>query len=323
MTRHPKTPRSRRLASLLCALLCVALTVAVTVHAGLERLGDCAAFPASTAVIDGLRAARSVTPPVGSAGTLRLMNANLLADGRGFDGTDARERFGTLRAVLDCYAPDVVTVQEMSLRWYACLLKDRTDYQLVRPFDTGRHLRMNGILYNPDRLLLLQSGAAPFSAGGDERLRCMVWAQFETKADGARFWVLTTHFSRVYAPTEAQDAAVVETQTNELLAKIDELTADGLPLIAAGDFNARENPRSRAYFAYGRLASRLGDARDRASSLFNGAERSVLGSTGDHVFISGAVRVERFALLSHAFLNEMSDHYPVFADLTVDKASNG
>ncbi|MBQ3888111.1 MAG: endonuclease/exonuclease/phosphatase family protein [Clostridia bacterium] len=313
----------RRSVSLPCALLCVALAVAVTVQAAIKRSGDRAAFPASTAVIDGLRAARSVTPPVGSAGTLRLMNANLLSDGRGFDGSDARERFGALRAVLDCYAPDVVTVQEMSLRWYACLLKNRTDYQLVRPFDTGLHLRMNGILYDPDRLLLLQSGAAPFSAGDGERLRCMVWAQFEAKATGARFWVLTTHFSRVRALTEAHDAAAVATQTNELLAKIDELTADGLPLIVAGDFNARENPRSRAYFAYGRLASRLWDARDRAGSLFSGAERPVFGSTGDHVFVSGAVRVERFGLLSHAFLNEMSDHYPVFADLTVDNARNG
>ncbi len=311
---------TRRLAPLLCVFLCLTLAVAATVHVGIRRLGDCAAFPVPDAVTDGLRAARSVFPR--DAGTLRLLNANLLADGRGFDGTDARERFTTFGVVLDCYAPDVVTVQEMSPRWYACLLNNCTAYRLVRAFDTGLHLRMNGILYNPDNLLLLESGAAPFG-GGDERLRCVVWAQFERKADGTRFWVMTAHFSRVRPLTEAADAAAVEKQTNELLAKIDELTADGLPLIAAGDFNARESVRSRAYFAYGRLASRLRDARVGASSLFGGAERTVTAASGDHVFIGGAIHAKRFALLSHDFLREMSDHYPVFADLTVDNASNG
>lgn len=37
----------------------------------------------------------------------------------------------------------------------------------------------------------------------------------------------------------------------------------------------------------------------------------------DHIFIKGGARADTFALLSYDCLAEMSDHYPIFADIAL------
>ncbi len=320
MARKTKKSVRRRLARALCVLLCLAIVTAAGLRTALRKLGDCSAYPLAPEFAAALQTARPTVPE--NTGGLRLMNYNVLSDGKGFTGTDARSRYRALEAVLAFYHPDVVTLQEMSLRWYACLTQNSETYELVRPFDTGIHLRTNGILYTPAKLRLLESGAAPYVEHDDARLRCMVWAEFEEKAGGARFWVVTTHFNLIHAESEAADAAVVSAQTTELLSRIESF--GDAPVLVAGDFNAHEDPNnSRAYFAYERLAARLQDVRFHAQTLFFGAERTIYYSSSDHIFTGGEIRPVTFALLSHRFLLGLSDHYPIFTDFVVGNAPKG
>lgn len=37
----------------------------------------------------------------------------------------------------------------------------------------------------------------------------------------------------------------------------------------------------------------------------------------DHIFINGTATAKRFTMLSDSYMNAMSDHYPIYADLEI------
>jgi endonuclease/exonuclease/phosphatase family metal-dependent hydrolase len=90
--------------------------------------------------------------------------------------------------------------------------------------------RTTKILYNKDRLKKLRSGSYEYrhQSGGENDERYLVWAVFQHKGSGKRFFFANTHLAN-------GSAALQKNQWRELISKVNRLK-NGLPTIVVGDF---------------------------------------------------------------------------------------
>jgi endonuclease/exonuclease/phosphatase family metal-dependent hydrolase len=110
-------------------------------------------------------------------------------------------------------------------------------YNCVRPYashdceyqDRGAS-RTTKILYNSHKVEKIRSGSFLYrhQSGGENDERYLVWAVFEARASGKRFFFADTHLSN-------GSAQLQKDQWRELIDKVNELK-DGLPTIVVGDF---------------------------------------------------------------------------------------
>ncbi|MGN0526506.1 MAG: endonuclease/exonuclease/phosphatase family protein [Acutalibacteraceae bacterium] len=242
----------------------------------------------------------------------RIMTYNILADSKGFEGTDARTRADGVIEIFKSFSPDIVGLQETNRKWFTLILKN-TDYRFVSPVKSGALELMTTIIYNPDTVSLLDCGNKAFTFKSNFKLRRMVWGHFINRTTKETFIVINTHFNLC----ENNNAKAPLTQSKELIILANTLQKKhNCPVIIIGDFNSKERGETKS--PYELLLTGFTDCRASAKSEINGNNTTEKSVFFDHIFSLGDVEVKSINFLSYYGLKALSDHYPIYVDITVN-----
>ncbi len=247
---------------------------------------------------------------------VRIMSVNLLAHYESWGGCPVKPRSEIFSQILNAYTPDVVGLQEICEDWTYCLIEDLPDsYSFIHPVSEEKGASMTTMIYNTDTLELIDSGDLIFSKGNNSRTRRAAWAVFETINDNRRFAVTSTHFDFIVQGKEAVSLETMNVQADEMYELSEKIRTDyNCAVFLTGDFNTKEG-NAEASQIYNKLNAVLTDAKYCAQYTFAGEEKSIEQPNIDHIFVNGNATVITFGLLSDSYLNKMSDHYPIIADI--------
>ncbi|MDE6110992.1 MAG: hypothetical protein K2F65_03635 [Eubacterium sp.] len=255
-------------------------------------------------------------------GDIRIMSSNLLVDYKSWDGKPVKPRAREYLSLIDAYKPDVIGVQEFCESWFCAVNYNLPDgYKVIRPLSTGLLLRMSSMIYNSDTLNLIQSDSFAYQMG-DPRLRRIAWALFEEKATGKYFVVTNTHLDLLRDGQNEELSNVMRSQRDEFLQCIDAL-ADTYecPVFSVGDYNTAEESSSTREEdipeIYNSIAKELVDTKFVSKNQVCGTEKRWSSPSYDHIFMKGNAEINSFCLMSYDYLTDMSDHYTIFADVTL------
>ena len=253
----------------------------------------------------------------------RIMSANLLVHYRSWGGSDAAPRAKQFIELLNKYQPDAAGLQEVSGQWFCLLDRNLPEgYRFVHRAATGLFARFTTIIYNENTLNLLESGSLRYDEGTDGRMRRIEWALFSRRDSGARFVLTTTHLDLLHEGQIEEELPILRAEAEQLLAFSGETKEKyGCPVILTGDFNAMEDTpytkETDAKEIYALLAEKLTDTKDAALYAKSGLAQSLSEPCYDHIFLDGEASVTSFRLLSDPFMEEMSDHFPIYADFVL------
>lgn len=288
--------------ALLSLVLVAAVSTAVAVPAVIRSRGDLSDYMVSEEFQESIGKANAKRAKNTSA---RIMSANLLVHYESWGGTDAHKRAKMFLQVLDTYRPDVVAVQEMSDQWYCCLMQNRGSYKLLYPVRTGALVRMTGLLYDSDRVTLLEQGDVAYDRGDDARLRRIVWGLFRNNQSGEKYIVSSTHLDLIRSGEEKAERAVMESQADQAAALAKSLAAQyKCPVYDAPEI-------------YSRLSKKMQDTKALAAKTKSGNNKKASAPTYDHIFLTGTAKVRCYGILSDGAMDAMSDHYPIYADVKI------
>ncbi|MCI5948434.1 MAG: hypothetical protein PUK72_07950 [Oscillospiraceae bacterium] len=288
---------------------------AVSYFGIVSKYGSVAASGAQSGVSNGYDSFKEKAD-----GAVRIMSFNLLADYGGFGGGEVSpraERFLTMRNEL---LPDVLCLQEESFNWFCCLEKNRGDYRSLRPVTSFLGMKMTTVIFNSKTLKLLKSGDLEYENGDDMRTRRAVYGIFLHKASNKRFAVISTHLGFLRYALESEDIVTVRSQCSELSALSKKLESENnCPVIIAGDFNSKEERTTDsgvdAFEIYSVLKSVFSDTKLVAKNTLSGPLKSADALSNDHIFLLGNASVEAFGVVSDEYTKEISDHFPIYADI--------
>lgn len=251
---------------------------------------------------------------------VRIMSSNILVDYESWGGTPAKLRGKQYIEVLKTYKPDVVGIQEMSDEWFDIICNNLPDgYKMLFPVSTGIFTNMTAMIYNSNTLKLIDSGNFKYNQGDDSRTRRVVWGVFETE-NGKRFAATSTHLDLIREGREEEETEIMKSQANQLIDFANGTNEKyGCPVICVGDYNCMEERENNILIdipeIYNLLASQLTDAKYSSKNTVKGV--MTMANYPDHIFIKGNASAETFAFLSYKCLENMSDHYPIFADINI------
>ena len=254
---------------------------------------------------------------------VRIMSSNLLVGYESWGGKPVKPRAKQYISLIEKYSPDVIGIQEMCDGWFCCIKHNLPKgYKMLYPVSTGSFVRMTAMVYNSETLSLIDSGNFAYSEKDNPRLRRVVWAVFETKADGKRFAVTNTHFSLLREGEEEKYMNIMNVQKDEIIACVNELYQKyECPVFSVGDFNTMEDTPNTKPIDYPDLYNNiLSDLRDTKTLCKNkvvGTLQNWEYPSYDHIFLKGDAEVETFAVLSYEYLKDLSDHFPIFADFNL------
>lgn len=310
---------------ILIPIFTVAVTAAVTVAAY---------FPVSSAIrtdLKGQSLSSEFTKGIEQSGgfeltdgaDIRIMSANILVRYKGWGGTPVKSRALMFAEVLNKYKPDVAAIQEACSDWHKCIEKTVGDtYEFVQPrFDLFR-TSLTTMIYNKNTLNLVDSGRVKYSQGDGPQHRAITWAVFETKEDGKRFAAISTHFDLLRLKDTEKEYDIIFSQAEELFAFIDELSEKyDCPVFSAGDYNACETQgdigEAAGVLIYEKVAEKLSDVKYMTENRMYGTEIGENDPCWDHIFLSGNAEIKAFRILSDSYLSPLSDHYPIFTDISL------
>jgi len=246
---------------------------------------------------------------------IRLMTYNILADSIGFEGSPAQYRADAVCKIINGIAPDVCGFQETSRKWFACIYNN-TDYKFIHPIRTAVFTTMTTLAYNPKAVNLISFGEQVFKNGNNSPLRRMGWGVFRHKKTDKVFAVVNTHFS--LSGSDFSDNATPLTQALELITLCKDLkNLFNCPVFALGDFNAPKSTKKAPSPIYDILVTAFKNTTSLAKTISHGENSNKKTPFIDHIFAFGDITVTRHATLSQSFLKELSDHFPVFCDISI------
>lgn len=181
------------------------------------------------------------------------------------------------------------------------------------------------IHYDPKRYRVEKSGTFWLSSspevpskGWDAALpRICTWGKFRS-SEGQYFYVFNVHYDHIGQQAREESSKLV-------LAKIEEINTEKLPVIWMGDFNVSpENPAYRVILEDNswkdtRLISKLPSYGPRGT--FTGFDWERLPTDIiDHIFVLGKIEVVRHGILSDNYGKKYpSDHFPVLVEFKLDE----
>ncbi len=253
-------------------------------------------------------------------GEVRMMSANLLVGYKSWGGREVKPRAKMFCELLDAYRPDVIGLQEVCDGWFAALRNMPDGYKFVDPVNTGLFVNMTTMAYNSNTLELVEKGKITFEEGNNPRLRRVVWALFEVKATGKRFVATSTHLDLMSSDDDEEKLQIMNSEAEKFINLSNELKEKyNCPVISAGDYNSmeptEETRKMDAPSIYTYLAEKLKDCKFNTNNRYCGSSWSLEQPVYDHLFLNGEAEISRFELLSQPYLDKMSDHYPIFADI--------
>lgn len=310
---------------ILIPIFTVAVTAAVAVTAY---------FPVSSAIrtdLSGQSLSSEFTKGIEQSGgfeltdgaDIRIMSANILVRYKGWGGTPVKSRALMFAEVLNKYKPDVAAIQEACSDWHKCIEKTVGDtYEFVQPRFNLFRTSLTTMIYNKNTLNLVDSGRVKYSQGDGPQHRAITWAVFETKEDGKRFAAISTHFDLLRLKDTEKEYDIIFSQAEELFAFIDELSKKyDCPVFSAGDYNACETQgdigEAAGVLIYEKVAEKLSDVKYMTENRIYGSEIGEKDPCWDHIFLSGNAEIKAFRILSDSYLSPLSDHYPIYADISL------
>lgn len=253
-----------------------------------------------------------------SAGAdVRVMTANIESEEWG--GSDVEPRAELLYANLQYYLPDVVGLQEVSIKWKDSIktVLDGTQYTLIHEVVKGTDSNYCSILYNTDTLELVKSDAYRLSIGGPMKARTVTWAVFKHKSTGERFAVINTHLDWTQTPDDftSQNSTTPysrEQQVREISATYNKLKAEypDADILLTADWNTLKDAHPL------NVLTELTDVR-YAEDVISGHNWT---GVVDHIFVKPNTNVVTLYLIMQNVTDlGLSDHSWGFADVALKK----
>ena len=178
---------------------------------------------------------------------VRIMTANILSEEWG--GSSPDKRVDLFYANICYYKPDVIGVQEVSLKWSEELKKifEDSSYTLIHDKYPGNKTNYSAIIYNTATTELVDSGVASMSIGNPIGGRNMTWGIFKDKATQKMYVVINTHLDWINVDNPDSNGVNSnysrETETKELIALYKEVTAKykDLDVFLTADWNTEKD----------------------------------------------------------------------------------
>lgn len=246
---------------------------------------------------------------------IRLMTYNILADSIGFEGSPSQYRADAVCKIITGISPDVCGFQETSRKWFACILNN-SDYKFIHPIRSAVLSTMTTLAYNPKTVTLISFGEQVFKNGNNAPLRRMVWGIFRHKKTDKIFAVVNTHFS--LSDSSFTDNTTPLTQALELITLCKDLkNLFNCPVFPLGDFNAHKPTKKTPSPIYDILITAFKNSSTLAETTSHGENTNNQTLFIDHIFAFGDARITHHATLSQSIFKQLSDHYPIFCDISI------
>lgn len=273
-------------------------------------------------------------------GTYNVRNQN---DDDARNGNGWPRRCEAICGLVNFESPDIFGTQEVLVGQLHDLLGGLDGYGYVGVGrDDGKETgEYSAIFYKKDRLRLVREGHFWLSENPEQPglgwdavcVRICTWGEFEQTATKKRFFFFTLHTDHVGVKARRESMHLVLSRIKSI--------ANGAPVVVTGDFNVDQNDESYTILAQSGLlkdsyeAARLRFAENGTYNAFRTEAHTK--SRIDHIFVSPFIDVDRYAILTDSYWTPLpdeqpdanaltrserrnpSDHYPVFAHLTLSK----
>ena len=290
--------------------------------------------------------------------SFRVMSFNIL---RGDLHSTDEHAWGNRReaclAMLDADSPDIIGLQECNSEQRKEILDRFPEYAAVGISVKGEavtaypKVSSNPIIYRASYFTLEDWGTFWLSDTPDkfsntwyyDKPRTTTWARFNINGTDVRFLYINTHLqdnkSSINEQYIGQESKYGEEcrdkQMEVVLNKMNEVNPEGYPMLLGGDFNSKVVKEKflwwvTAYYpCFEELLKIMSDASSTATVTDTGLTNNGFGSNSDsvvdHIFHSHKFIVTTYAVDRSSYLGVtyLSDHYPVYADVTLDGVGFG
>lgn len=271
--------------------------------------------------LDGLCGMTSDPALIDDADT-RVMSFNILSEEWDPAAVMADRDYRVAATILN-YSPDVAGIQEISEKWYSRLTSlIGAEYGFVgKTIPSGKY-NYTGLIYNKNRVSVVESGMTLYSVGNSPRLRLLNWGLFESKASGKRFIVCNTHYDANHTgdhtPIRIQQATEMAELVNGLVEKYK------VPVFCCGDYNCNEE--SEPFNKFMKLTG-FKDPKYTAKKIDNQIKtthtlgEAVTNNTKlgiDHITCSPDIEILYYNTLVGDFWVPASDHCPIYIDFRLN-----
>lgn len=257
--------------------------------------------------------------PEKSEDALRIVSFNVRCANDTYGSVKGRSQLIT--AALEQYHPDSFGVQEATQEWIDILCeKLGEEYGCVSQMRDGTaSAEASAVFYLKEKYELLDSGTMWLSETPDEfgsKLtlsacpRIATWAQLQNKETGECYYHINTHLDHVLETVRVEQMIILK-------AKIEELKAEGYPVVCTGDFNTDEGAD-----AYKEMEGCLLDSKHIAKTSDDGATfhnygQNIFASKPiDFIFVSDGVEVDTYKIIDEKIGGMyLSDHAGLCADI--------
>lgn len=252
----------------------------------------------------------------------KLMTYNIRFDNPRDEENSWDLRKDYLALQLKFYSPDILGIQEGLYNQVVFLDSVLADYSYVGVGRDDGHEKgeFSAIFYNESRMELLKTSTfwlsenpEKVSVGWDASMeRICTWALFSDRKNGAKLFVMNTHFDHIGQEARKKSVELI-------LHQAEKLNPDNYPVVFTGDLNMEDNSGPIK-----KLSSVWNDSWHSAEIVSFGPEGSfnafrfdkAVTRRIDYIFTSQGIRVLKSAILSDSRnLHYPSDHLPAYAEI--------
>ena len=219
------------------------------------------------------------------------------------------------------YDPDVIFLQEVTLKWYKILRKEFKDIYTFKGRDRlyldkdclKRDKERNPVLFKKDRFSLLSSHTywlgpdimSPSKFEGSVFKRIFTSVKLKDTKNNKKIQAISTHFDYLKPEVREQQAEVLASY----------LKKQKGPLALAGDFNGEPTEKG-----YSLIANELTDlsVKFHETHITYHAYDKFEHEKIDYIFLSKDINAKEFKLIKDKYEGvPPSDHYPLFAKIKI------
>lgn len=203
------------------------------------------------------------------------------------------------------YKPDVVGLQECSRLWHEGireLLGDKYEFIYPDLEREGDDENCSLLLYDKTKYNVVKTELYKYSVSNAIQMRHMCIALFESKTDGRKFAVSSTHLNSGWEGSGGDNTPQRTVQAGELIKKAQSwLSKNKCPFISTGDMNTTIDE-----VPYQTIAN---------SNVLFDADPNPISGCVDHIFCSVEATCLHTAQVRDEAIRAASDHWPLIADI--------
>lgn len=263
--------------------------------------------------------------------SINVMTFNIRFDNPKDAPNDWANRKDKVTSQVLFHEADIIGIQEALHNQLEEMQQQMPGYQYtgVARDDGKQKGEYSCIFYNTNRLILLASetfwlSETPTVAGSkswDAAItRIVTWAKFKDRKTKKVFYAFNTHFDHVGKVARRESAAMILRAVDSIAGK--------KPAVITGDFNAHPDDEPIMVIMDAANPLKLTDSKSLSSTVHYGPEgtfnafgpKENANKPIDYIFLKGKWKVHQHATLSQTWGGLFSsDHFPVFARLTLGK----